>query len=95
MKRLLIVVILIVSNIASYAQNDTTVVKGSTEFIKEYYISKSGEQKPKYYCNYNGEKYTSNKTSYDRSKVYKRFNQSYVAIIITNTDKKSKRIIIL
>lgn len=85
--------VLIVSSIITYAQADTTVIRGNTIFYEDIFINKDGETKVDYYCKYNNEKYKSNKTSYTRFLLYRRFNANYVAVIITN--KKSKKIIIL
>lgn len=75
------------------AQNDTTIVNSHIEFTKEDFVSKSGETKTYYYAQYNGKTFTSNKSSYDRAKLYRRFRKEYVCVLITN--KKSKRIVIL
>lgn len=92
MKKMLFVIALVISMVAN-AQNDTTIVKKDVRFDKETYTSKSGDTKEYYYA-YIGEVcYSSNKTSYERYKAYKRFGIKPTYALITN--KKGKRIIIL
>lgn len=92
MKKMLFVIALVISMVAN-AQNDTTIVKKDVRFDKETYTSKSGDTKEYYYA-YIGEVcYSSNKTSYERYKAYKRFGIKPTCALITN--KKGKRIIIL
>lgn len=92
MKKILFIIALAISMVAN-AQNDTTIVKKDVRFDKETYTSKSGDTKEYYYA-YIGEVcYSSNKTSYERYKAYKRFGIKPTCALITN--KKGKRIIIL
>jgi hypothetical protein len=92
MKKMLFVIALVISMVAN-AQNDTTIVKKDVRFDKETYTSKSGDTKEYYYA-YVGEVcYSSNKTSYERYKAYRRFGIKPTCVLITN--KKGKRIIIL
>lgn len=92
MKKILFIIALVISMVAN-AQNDTTIVKKDVRFDKETYTSKSGDTKEYYYA-YIGEVcYSSNKTSYERYKAYKRFGIKPTYALITN--KKGKRIIIL
>lgn len=93
MKRIITIIATIVLSCTLFAQNDTIPLKGECHFTKEDYISKSGEVKTYYYCEYKGETYASNKQSYERAKSYKRFNANYFAVMIQN--KKSKRVVIL
>lgn len=92
MKKMLFIIALVISMVAN-AQNDTTIVKKDVRFDKETYTSKSGDTKEYYYA-YIGEVcYSSNKTSYERYKAYKKFGIKPTCALITN--KKGKRIIIL
>ena len=92
MKKMLLVIALVISMVAN-AQNDTTIVKNDVRFDKETYTSKSGDTKEYYYAYIGDECYSSNKTSYERYKAYKRFGIKPTYALITN--KKGKRIIIL
>lgn len=92
MKKMLFVIALVISMVAN-AQNDTTIVKKDVRFDKETYTSKSGDTKEYYYAYIGDECYSSNKTSYERYKAYKRFGIKPTYALITN--KKGKRIIIL
>ena len=92
MKKMLFVIALVISMVAN-AQNDTTIVKKDVRFDKETYTSKSGDTKEYYYAYIGNECYSSNKTSYERYKAYKRFGIKPTYALITN--KKGKRIIIL
>lgn len=92
MKKILFIITLVISMVAN-AQNDTTIVKKDVRFDKETYTSKSGDTKEYYYAYIGDECYSSNKTSYERYKAYKRFGIKPTYALITN--KKGKRIIIL
>ena len=92
MKKILFIIALVISMVAN-AQNDTTIVKKDVRFDKETYTSKSGDTKEYYYAYIGNECYSSNKTSYERYKAYKRFGIKPTYALITN--KKGKRIIIL
>lgn len=92
MKKILFIIALAISMVAN-AQNDTTIVKKDVRFDKETYTSKSGDTKEYYYAYIGDECYSSNKTSYERYKAYKRFGIKPTYALITN--KKGKRIIIL
>jgi hypothetical protein len=92
MKKMLFIIALVISMVAN-AQNDTTIVKKDVRFDKETYTSKSGDTKEYYYAYIGDECYSSNKTSYERYKAYKRFGIKPTYALITN--KKGKRIIIL
>lgn len=92
MKKILFIIALAISMVAN-AQNDTTIVKKDVRFDKETYTSKSGDTKEYYYAYIGDECYSSNKTSYERYKTYKRFGIKPTYALITN--KKGKRIIIL
>ena len=92
MKKILFIIALTISMVAN-AQNDTTIVKKDVRFDKETYTSKSGDTKEYYYAYIGDECYSSNKTSYERYKAYKRFGIKPTYALITN--KKGKRIIIL
>lgn len=92
MKKILFIIALVISMVAN-AQNDTTIVKKDVRFDKETYTSKSGDTKEYYYAYIGDECYSSNKTSYERYKAYKRFGIKPTYALITN--KKGKRIIIL
>lgn len=92
MKKLLFVIALVISMVAN-AQNDTTIVNSNVTFDKEVYTSKSGDTKEYYYAYIGDVCYSSNKTSYERYKAYKRFGIKPTYALITN--KKGKRIIIL
>lgn len=92
MKKILFIIALVISMVAN-AQNDTTIVKKDVRFDKETYTSKNGDTKEYYYAYIEDECYSSNKTSYERYKAYKRFGIKPTYALITN--KKGKRIIIL
>lgn len=89
---MLFIIALVISIVAN-AQNDTTIVNKDVRFDKEIYTSKSDDTKEYYYAYVNGVCYTTNKTSYERNKTYKRFGIKPTYALITN--KRGKRIIIL
>ena len=92
MKKMLFVIALLISMVTN-AQNDTTIVKKDVRFEKEVYTAKNGDSKEYYYAYIDDVCYSSNKTSYERYKAYKRFGIKPTYALITN--KKGKRIIIL
>ena len=93
MKKVILFIAFILTCNAIMGQNDTTIVKKDVRFEKEVYTAKNGDNKEYYYAYIDDVCYSSNKTSYERYKAYKRFGIKPTYALITN--KKGKRIIIL
>lgn len=96
MKKFIITVMLAFVALAAYAQKDTTVVSPSAVKMDiESYINKKGEVKYQYWATYRGEVYTSNKSTYERAQLYRRFGYSPLFVLITDRKSKAQKIIIL
>ena len=96
MKKLIVAIAFALISFMSFAQKDTTVINSSKLSVDiESYINKKGETKYQYWVKWDGELYASNKSTYDRAILYKRFGYDPLYVLITDKRSKAQRIVIL
>ncbi len=91
MKKFLLIFILALTAISSYAQKDTTLIVDPINWESETTTTNNGKVNTNYYALYKGNWYDTNKTSVDRYNLIKKFNGTPTVVAII--DKKKNQII--
>ena len=98
MKKIIFIILFVFVAMTAKAQKDTTVLSSNPARITvdmESYVNKKGETKAQYWVIYKGEMYASNKSTYERANLYKRFDYQPLYVLISDKRSKAQRIVIL